>query len=207
MPSWLTRFIAVPLLVVRPLATIASIQPGHHRAGRQHRRDDMANSDVISPRRNIFGEALQPLPSGDGPISGFFRNGFCDASPLDPGSHTVAAVLTKEFLEFSASQGNDLRVLFPTNGSGSPTSDVTKSPCRWCLCAGRWAQAVKASLTHPKGDAIVPRLFLDSTHENAIRDSALHKQDFERFAIGGNGDGSDPTRPGSISTSGNNVGR
>ncbi|KAM0789157.1 hypothetical protein ACM66B_000007 [Microbotryomycetes sp. NB124-2] len=148
----------------------------------------MASSNVIEPRRNIFGEPLQPLPSGNGPVSGFFRNGFCDASPLDPGSHTVAAVVTKEFLEFSASRGNDLRPLFPTSGHDSPSSNPTESPCRWCLCAGRWAQALKASVSHPLGDKIVPRLFLEATHENATRDSGLDRKEFERFAVGGTGD-------------------
>lgn len=29
----------------------------------------------------VFGEELQPVPSSLGPVTGFFRNSFCDASP------------------------------------------------------------------------------------------------------------------------------
>lgn len=35
----------------------------------------------------VFGEPLQPVPTQGGPTTGFFRNNFADASPLDPGSH------------------------------------------------------------------------------------------------------------------------
>jgi uncharacterized protein (DUF2237 family) len=41
-------------------------------------------------------------------MTGFFRDGCCDTAREDVGSHTVCAVMTAAFLEFSKSRGNDL---------------------------------------------------------------------------------------------------
>ena len=48
---------------------------------------------------NVFGEALQSC--SDKPKTGFFRDGCCNTSDQDVGSHTVCVEVTKEFLEFS----------------------------------------------------------------------------------------------------------
>ena len=45
---------------------------------------------------------------------------------------TFVAVVSKEFLDYTASQGNDLRTVGLAEG------------CRWCLCAGRWQEALDA---------------------------------------------------------------
>lgn len=37
----------------------------------------------------------------------------------------------------------------------------------WCLCAKRWNESVQASLDHPLGEAIVPRVQIEATHEKA----------------------------------------
>ena len=52
-------------------------------------------------------------------------------------------VLTKEFLDFSASRGNNLRSIGLEPG------------CKWCLCTARWKEAVDAA----KGpdDPVVPK--------------------------------------------------
>ncbi len=42
------------------------------------------------------------------PLTGFYRDGYCRTGPGDTGLHTVCAVMTEEFLEFSRAQGNDL---------------------------------------------------------------------------------------------------
>ena len=55
---------------------------------------------------NVFGEAL--LICGTAPITGAYRNGCCDTGPFDAGTHTVCAVMSDEFLQFSKSKGNDL---------------------------------------------------------------------------------------------------
>lgn len=58
-------------------------------------------------------------------MTGFLRNGYCEVPPEDFGNHSVAAIVTDEFLDFSASQGNNLRDIGLTGG------------CKWCLCASR----------------------------------------------------------------------
>ena len=48
---------------------------------------------------NVLGEPLTSC-SHD-PLTGFFRDGCCNTGPLDQGMHTVCAIVTDEFLEFS----------------------------------------------------------------------------------------------------------
>jgi len=116
--------------------------------------------------RNVFGEALEVCSTN--PMTGFFRNGCCDTSDQDVGSHTVCVVVTKTFLEFSASKGNDLSTPVPAFGfQGLKEGD------RWCLCAPRWQEAFEA------GQA--PRVLLRATHEAALEYCVL--ADLKRHAI------------------------
>jgi uncharacterized protein (DUF2237 family) len=41
------------------------------------------------------------------PMAGFYRDGCCDTGREDVGRHTICAVMTSAFLEFSKSRGND----------------------------------------------------------------------------------------------------
>jgi hypothetical protein len=102
---------------------------------------------------NVFGEALESC--SDEPRTGFFRDGCCNTSEQDVGSHTVCVQLTREFLEFSRFRGNDLSTPRPEfQFPGLKAGD------RWCLCAERWREA------HAAGMA--PRVFLRSTHQRAL---------------------------------------
>ena len=47
------------------------------------------------------------MPCSLDPLTGFFRDGSAYLNS-DAGTHTVCAIMTKEFLEFSKAQGNDL---------------------------------------------------------------------------------------------------
>ena len=70
-------------------------------------RDDNDNGgDQRSRPRNVLGEGLGVCSIK--PITGFFRDGCCDTGREDIDSHTVCAVMTAAFLEFSKSRGNDL---------------------------------------------------------------------------------------------------
>jgi uncharacterized protein (DUF2237 family) len=101
-------------------------------------------------------------------MTGFFRNGCCDTSPGDLGSHTVCAVMTAEFLEFSKSKGNDLSSPMPEFGfPGLKPGD------RWCLCAPRWREAFDAGRA--------PRVVLRATHEGAL--DYCNLTDLKKFAI------------------------
>ncbi len=61
--------------------------------------------------RNVLGEPLDICSIK--PMSGFYRDGCCNTGREDVGSHTVCAVMTSEFLEFSKSRGNDLSTPVP----------------------------------------------------------------------------------------------
>jgi uncharacterized protein len=118
-----------------------------------------------APSRNVFGEPL--LPCSTAPVTGFFRNGCCDTSVQDVGSHTVCIVATKAFLAFSKSRGNDLSTPMPDyDFPGLKAGD------RWCLCAPRWQEAFAA------GQA--PRVVLRATHEGALQFCSL--DDLKRHA-------------------------
>ena len=102
---------------------------------------------------NVLGDELAPCSMD--PVTGFFRNGCCDTCDQDQGSHTVCAIMTAEFLEYSKSAGNDLSTPMPQYGF-----DGLKAGDQWCLCAERFLQAYQA------GKA--PRVRLQSTHRRAL---------------------------------------
>ena len=115
-----------------------------------------------SDERNVLGGVLAPC-SRD-PLTGFFRDGCCRTGADDTGVHTVCAVMTREFLEFTVLAGNDLVTPRPQWGfPGLVAGD------RWCLCAARWLEAAQAGrappvvleATHEKTLAIVPRELLE----------------------------------------------
>ncbi len=107
----------------------------------------------VDPSTNVLGDTLEPCSTD--PLTGFFRNGCCDTSEADRGSHTVCAVMTAEFLEFSRQRGNDLSTPRPEFGfPGLGPGD------RWCLCAARFLEAYEA------GQA--PRVKLTATHRRAL---------------------------------------
>jgi uncharacterized protein (DUF2237 family) len=110
------------------------------------------------PSRNVFGGPLEPCSTN--PVTGYYRNGCCDTSVEDFGSHTVCAVMTDEFLAFSKASGNDLSTPVPAYGFAG-----LKAGDRWCLCAPRWQEAFEA------GQA--PRVVLRATHEGALDYCAL----------------------------------
>lgn len=117
-------------------------------------------------QRNVFGEPLASCSLS--PLTGFFRDGCCNTSPQDAGSHTVCAIMTDEFLAYSKAAGNDLSTPIPAFGfPGLREGD------RWCLCAARWQQAFEA------GSA--PKVALSATHERALE--IVDLQDLKRHAI------------------------
>ena len=88
-------------------------------------------------QRNVLGGWM--IPCSTSPMTGFYRNGCCDTGPEDMGLHTVCAVMTDAFLEYSKSAGNDLSTPRPEYGfAGLKPGD------HWCLCAGRGEQARQA---------------------------------------------------------------
>lgn len=88
--------------------------------------------------------------------TGHTRKGFCFVSEFDFGNHSVCAIMTDEFLQFSKKKGNDLI-------SAKPMYDFPglKAGDRWCLCAIRWYQAIAAN--------VAPFIVLEATSEKALK--------------------------------------
>ena len=102
---------------------------------------------------NVFGEKLQSC--SEDPITGFYRDGCCNTSDQDLGSHTVCVEVSEAFLEYSRFRGNDLSTPMPEHGfPGLQAGD------RWCLCAARWLEAMQQEMA--------PRVFLQRTHLKAL---------------------------------------
>lgn len=105
------------------------------------------------PDKNVFGEKL--LPCSTYPMTGYYRDGCCSTGASDHGTHTVCAVVTREFLEFSKKMGNDLMAPIPAyRFPGLKPGD------RWCLCAARWREAWQAH--------VAPKVVLEATHERTL---------------------------------------
>jgi uncharacterized protein (DUF2237 family) len=105
----------------------------------------------MANEKNVLGGPLK-LCCGN---TGFTREGFCYVPNSDFGNHSVCAVMTDAFLEYSKAQGNDLI-------SPNPMYDFKglKDGDRWCLCAIRWYQATAVNLAPP--------VILDATNVKSL---------------------------------------
>jgi len=103
--------------------------------------------------KNVLGEPLKPCCHS--PVTGFYRDGFCNTGPGDVGLHLVCAEVTAEFLAFSADRGNDL-----TTPNPMMQFPGLKPGDRWCLCVTRWKEALKAG--------VAPPIVLEATHISAV---------------------------------------
>lgn len=84
--------------------------------------------------RNVLGGPLEPC--GTDPVTGFYRDGCCTSSDEDIGSHTICAVVSRDFLEHQRRIGNDLVTPAPMFGfRGLVPGD------RWCVTALNWLRA------------------------------------------------------------------
>lgn len=102
---------------------------------------------------NVLDQPLQLC--SESPLTGFYRNGYCQTESEDRGQHTVCAVVDNAFLQYTLDQGNDL--LTPRPALGFPG---LKPGDHWCLCAARWKEA------HQEGRA--PKIVLAATHKQAL---------------------------------------
>ncbi len=115
--------------------------------------------------RNVLGGKLDPCCKF--PMTGYYRDGYCNTDVDDVGRHVVCIRLTKEFLVFSKEAGNDLSTPIPEyDFPGLIDGD------QWCLCALRWQEAFEA------GSA--PEVVLESTHIKALE--VLRLEDLKKHA-------------------------
>jgi uncharacterized protein (DUF2237 family) len=122
--------------------------------------------------KNVLGTDLQTCCTS--PMAGFYRTGKCDTGPDDFGLHVVCAEMTEEFLAFSREAGNDLST--PNPAWAFPG---LKPGDRWCVCAARWKEALKAD--------VAPPVVLEATHMSTLEFVTI--QDLKRHAATRHKDG------------------
>lgn len=102
---------------------------------------------------NILGAQL--IPCCQNPATGYFRDGYCRTIKEDRGTHVVCAIVTKGFLEYTKSKGNDLSTPIPNwNFPGLVPG------YKWCLCISRWLEAER--------NGVAPKIILEATHQSAL---------------------------------------
>jgi uncharacterized protein (DUF2237 family) len=118
------------------------------------------------PSMNVLGGTLATCSNS--PKTGFYRDGCCNTGDEDFGAHLICTEVTAEFLEFSKRAGNDLSTPNPAHGfPGLKPGD------RWCVCAGRWKEAMEAGFAAP--------VLLEATHVNAL--DVVSLDDLRKHAI------------------------
>jgi len=124
------------------------------------------NRDEGGVQRNVLGGPLGVC--SEQPVTGFYRTGCCDTGPDDLGRHTVCIVASAEFLAFSKARGNDL-------STPRPEFDFpgVQPGQRWCLCAARWKEALKAGMA--------PKVVLNATNEATLDIVSL--EELKRHAV------------------------
>ena len=101
---------------------------------------------------NVLGGKLKLC--GLNPLTGYSRNGYCNVDMHDHGTHIVCAIVSKDFLDFTYSRGNDLI----TSRNGFPG---LKPGDRWCLCVLRWIEAYQ--------NGVAPLIDLECTHSDVLK--------------------------------------
>jgi uncharacterized protein (DUF2237 family) len=120
----------------------------------------------VADGSNVLGGRLEPCSVQ--PRTGFYRDGCCNTGADDLGLHVICARMTAAFLAFSAERGNDLSV--PQPEAGFPG---LKPGDQWCLCAGRWREALEAG--------VAPPVVLVATHEETL--AVVTLEDLKRHAV------------------------
>jgi len=116
--------------------------------------------------KNVLGTALQSCCTQT--RTGFYRTGRCDTGPGDAGLHIVCAEMTEAFLAYTRNCGNDLTTPVPEHDfAGLKPGD------RWCICVGRWKEALEAD--------VAPPVVLAATHISALEFVTL--EDLQAHAV------------------------
>jgi|TARA_Y100000310_G_C20376416_1_gene665973 hypothetical protein len=118
-------------------------------------------------QKNVLGEKLESC-SVD-PVTGWFRDGCCNTNKTDHGVHTVCAKVTTKFLEWAKNNAdNDLITPHPEfSFPGLKEGDS------WCICAGTYAEAIKA------GTAC--KIFVKKTNYKTLEIISLEK--LKKYAV------------------------
>jgi len=152
--SW--TFIVLVIAILTPLYFFRASFIGQNTVTQESK---MAGLNVFKKPLALFSKS---------PMTGFYRDGYCRSGAADFGNHAVAGIVSEEFLDFTASQGNDLRIAGLSGG------------CKWCLCTARWLEAFQAHNDGRISQQAVPKVQLNATHESAL--SKVDLDTFKQFA-------------------------
>jgi uncharacterized protein (DUF2237 family) len=83
--------------------------------------------------------------------------------------------MTEDFLQFSTERGNDL--ITPRPELQFPGLDPGD---RWCLCLGRWLEALEATRRERLPETTVPSVVLEATNESVL--DAVDRETLELYA-------------------------
>ena len=117
-------------------------------------------------QKNVLGEKLESC--SEDPMTGFFRDGCCNTNESDHGVHTVCAKVTTKFLNWAKKEGNDLITPHPEFGFPG-----LKEGDSWCVCAGTYAESIKAGIACP--------IYLKKTNEETL--NLIPIEQLKKFAI------------------------
>lgn len=122
----------------------------------------------MTNRRNVLGGPLEPC--GFEPVTGYTRNGCCDDGPDDPNPHTVCAIVTREFIAFQDSIGNNLSVpepdkRFPGLVPGN----------HWCVLTAKWLEAYQNGAACPVVLSATNKAALDIVPMELLLEYAVDK--------------------------------
>jgi len=133
--------------------TTCTVTQGSISARVAGRRIDQSFPRLVTVDTNVLGDPLESCSTD--PLTGFYRDGCCTSGPEDVGSHTICAVVTREFLAHQVGVGNDLVTPRPEFGfPGLQPGD------RWCVVALRWLQAHQ--------DGVAPPVVLAATNSRVL---------------------------------------
>lgn len=143
-----------------------------------------ATSTAARSAMNVQGDKLEICSTN--PLTGYHRSGYCTTDAADHGTHTVCAQVTADFLHYTRERGNDLttpRPQYRFPGAWVPAlperhahsiSTGLKPGDRWCLCAMRWTQALKAGVAPPVVLQATHAKTLEYTDKSTLQRHALH---------------------------------
>eukprot|EP00929_Paragymnodinium_shiwhaense_P078104 TRINITY_DN40411_c0_g1_i1.p1 TRINITY_DN40411_c0_g1~~TRINITY_DN40411_c0_g1_i1.p1 ORF type:complete len:270 (+),score=35.26 TRINITY_DN40411_c0_g1_i1:70-810(+) len=143
-------------------SSLADIDIHHHTSLRAEEA-----SGSSTPIQNILGQDLEVCSTE--PLTGWFRDGYCNTDRADAGAHLVCIQMTEDFLKYQQKIGNDLSTPAPMYGFPGLRPDN-----RWCVCASRWAEAAIAGVVAP--------VVAEATHEKALNFSP--KEALLRYTVG-----------------------
>ncbi|KAI8846448.1 hypothetical protein BC829DRAFT_370481 [Chytridium lagenaria] len=155
MPPIITTAITTATLLLLPTTLFASI------TNSPSIPSTTTTTTPLEADINVHGNPLQLCSLQ--PLTGYFRTGFCQTSGEDRASHTVCAEVTRRFLEYTKGRGNDLMRERKEKGD------------RWCVCAGRWREAMEAGAA--------PGVVMEATHLSALERAGVTLSEMEVYAI------------------------